>query len=218
MRIVYIYTLAHPVTGEIRYVGKTHDLAQRYSVHTTSLSHKSYTCNWIKSLKQAGLKPVMELLDQVPENMWISTEQYWISQLRSWGFKLTNLTEGGEGSYGRIPPHTQTEWYKELTRRRHSGKVTSEDTRNKIASTLTGRKDPEHVLVNKRTAAKSRNDRIMTLHVHTKDGIFFGTFEGATELHSIIGGAKSRILNVISGRAKSTGNLIIHRINCKTCL
>lgn len=33
---------------------------------------------------------------------WVFWEQYWISQFKTWGFKLTNETNGGEGTYGRI--------------------------------------------------------------------------------------------------------------------
>lgn len=102
---VTIYTLADPTTGEIRYVGKAIDLAARfhghfYENHQTSKSHKA---NWIKSLKDRGLKPVMEVLEQTTDDDWQESERFWIESLRQLGFKLTNLTVGGDGITRMLP-------------------------------------------------------------------------------------------------------------------
>lgn len=105
-----IYTLEHPITGEIRYVGFTSRkyLQERYRVHIHSATHNretTYSSNWIKSLLKQGLKPVIKLLDETEnEKEWQLLEQYWICQMRTWGFKLTNLTQGGEGTPGYVSP------------------------------------------------------------------------------------------------------------------
>lgn len=96
----YIYTLAHPETKEIRYVGKTTNLKRRYYQHFNTkickkLSNK-HLGNWLSSILNKGLKPSIEIIEECTNN-WIESEQYWIQQLKYWGFDLLNITKGGEG-------------------------------------------------------------------------------------------------------------------------
>lgn len=101
-----IYTLEHPISKEIRYIGFTSMAlnirlnSHIYEARNTRINTKN-SC-WIKSLLKKGLKPKIELLDEFNDN-WQFWEQYWISQFKAWGFKLTNLTIGGEGNIGYKP-------------------------------------------------------------------------------------------------------------------
>lgn len=96
----FIYTLEHPITNEIRYVGKTNSPDRRLHYHwTVGFKSNNKTGNWLKSLKKINLKPIMTIIDE-SEDDWQLIEQYWIQQFRCWGFRLTNHTHGGEGSYG----------------------------------------------------------------------------------------------------------------------
>lgn len=101
MSTVFIYTLEHPETGEIRYVGKTNNLASRLSGHINesrcALNHKAH---WISSLKKQGLVPIMNVLDEVPEEEWKFWEIHWISAAKAWGFGLCNADGGGHGQGG----------------------------------------------------------------------------------------------------------------------
>lgn len=99
---VLIYTLSCPTSRQVRYVGKTSgELNLRYNTHLDKSKHKrTHKECWIWSLKQKGLKPTCEVVDECLEDNWIAMEQYWISQFKSWGFNLTNHTEGGEGMSG----------------------------------------------------------------------------------------------------------------------
>jgi len=100
----YIYTLKDPVTNEVRYVGKANDPNKRILDHIKECksSNTSHKISWIKSLLNRNLKPIVEILDEVPSNEWEKWEQYWISQMRSWGFNLTNISKGGyDNSYKR---------------------------------------------------------------------------------------------------------------------
>jgi DNA-binding CsgD family transcriptional regulator len=102
--ITYIYTLSDPITNQIKYVGKTNNLKQRLANHISDgrINKKNnLLTNWIKSLLNQNLKPKIEIIDETVEN-WGDLEQYWISQLKTWGFTLKNITLGGEGTYGRI--------------------------------------------------------------------------------------------------------------------
>lgn len=95
---VYIYTLEHPITKEVRYVGKTKNPKERFHNHCNRLHNEhSHKRNWINSLKKEGLRPVMKILDEVLDSDWKYWEKYWILQLRCWGFNLVNHTSGGDG-------------------------------------------------------------------------------------------------------------------------
>lgn len=61
-----------------------------------------------------GVKPkieIVEILNEDDSKNWKFWEKYWISQFRQWGFKLTNLTNGGDGVEGcKFPkrkPHSE---------------------------------------------------------------------------------------------------------------
>jgi len=95
-----IYTLSDPETNEIRYVGKTiGTLNSRLSKHLCDSKRrgwKYHTINWINLLLKRGLKPKIELIEEVLDSEWKFWEKYWINQFKSWGFNLTNHRVGGE--------------------------------------------------------------------------------------------------------------------------
>lgn len=97
----YIYTLSHPTTKKICYIGKTINPKKRFRQHIDSGKNikNNLVSKWIKSLLNKDLKPSMEIIDEI-EGDWEWLEIYWISQFKTWGFKLKNMTEGGEGSTG----------------------------------------------------------------------------------------------------------------------
>ena len=105
--MIKIYTLKHPITNEIRYIGKTSKkLKERLACHISDAKvrrYKNHNSNWIFSLLVQKIEPIIELLDEVDDENWILFEQYWISQFKSWGFRLTNLCSGGKGGIGNIP-------------------------------------------------------------------------------------------------------------------
>jgi hypothetical protein len=97
----YIYTLSHPITNEVRYVGKTVNPKQRKHNHSNIARDKgTYKRNWINSLKIQNLKPNFEIIDEVDSD-WKFWEKYWISQFKCWGFILENRNKGGGGSIFR---------------------------------------------------------------------------------------------------------------------
>lgn len=96
----YIYTLSHPETGEIRYVGKTTNLKRRayqhFNVKICKKLGNKHLGNWLLSILNSNLKPVLEIIEECIDN-WVESEQYWIEQFKIWGFNLLNVTGGGEG-------------------------------------------------------------------------------------------------------------------------
>jgi len=95
----YIYTLSHPLTKEIRYVGKTIDVKRRYydyiSPNSGDVIKNNHKGAWLRSLKKSGLNPVIDVIDEIEDVNWDWLEIYWISQFKAWGFDLLNVHSGG---------------------------------------------------------------------------------------------------------------------------
>ena len=66
---IYIYTLSHPITNEVRYVGKTINIKRRYKQHLYDkrTSHKS---SWVQSLIKEKLKPTLTIIETCTPDNW----------------------------------------------------------------------------------------------------------------------------------------------------
>lgn len=95
-RLTTIYALCDPVTSEVRYIGKSVNIKNRYKEHCKS-NKDTYSSCWIRSLKP--LRPLLIELEVVPDG-WVEAEQFWIAYFKGLGARLTNLTLGGEGMVG----------------------------------------------------------------------------------------------------------------------
>lgn len=95
MDTTFIYVLTDPITGAVRYLGKSDKPFKRLKGHIRD-SEPSHKKNWIDSLKSAGLVPHMELLDEVPASQWEFWEREYIRVFRAIGIPLTNQCDGGE--------------------------------------------------------------------------------------------------------------------------
>ena len=186
MKTVYIYTLEHPITKEIRYVGKTKNPKMRFHNHCNKLhNEKSHKRNWINKLKKEGLKPKMKILDEVLESEWKFWERFWINQLKQWNFNLVNHTSGGDGltlgnetsfKKGNIP------W--------NYGKSFSQETKDKISASLLGVK----------------NKPLCPVIQMDLEGNFIEEFESITEASIKTNSSLSKICSVCKGNRKSTNN------------
>jgi len=95
-KIAYIYILLDPRNDQVRYVGKTITPKKRFTRHKNEKKLHHRGC-WIRQLRREKLIPIMEIIDITPETEWKFWESHYISLYKSWGFKLTNETNGGEG-------------------------------------------------------------------------------------------------------------------------
>ena len=96
---VYIYVLKHPETLEIRYVGLTRFPVKRLN-NEINYPHTKHLRNWVNSLKQSGLKPLMEVVEESEEGaLCDAAERKWIAEMKSRGCRLINYTDGGERGY-----------------------------------------------------------------------------------------------------------------------
>lgn len=166
--MIYIYTLSHPETGEVRYVGKTNGGQCRVKTHVAEANRgvRTHKANWIRQLLREDLRPTLDIIDEYDGNDWAWLEKYWIEQFKAWDFRLTNTSVGGEN-----PPvltgHTEEtkskmskikiEYFKnnehhrvgskltkehvELLRKQATGKSHSAETRAKISEGKKGHTD-----------------------------------------------------------------------------
>lgn len=91
-----IYALVHPVSLDIRYIGKTmRSLGTRLSAHMSDAQrvNKTYLHNWINSLPS---KPLIVVIEEEPADL-SEAEKYWIALFRAADIRLVNGTAGGDG-------------------------------------------------------------------------------------------------------------------------
>lgn len=94
-----IYALCDPTSGEIRYIGKTvrPELRIRQHVQDAMRGGHDHRSHWIRSLPAW---PVLRLLSVVPDEIALDHERLVIAAYKKIGVRLTNGTEGGEGTLG----------------------------------------------------------------------------------------------------------------------
>lgn len=149
----FIYILIDPRDNQVRYVGKTKNITRRFNQHISEASKvRTYKNNWLLQLKLNKLRPEMVIIDECEDNSWILLEQWYIEIFKSWGYKLTNLTKGGEGLCGYIP----TQETLQKISRSNKGRTISLETRQKISAALKGRKFSEEMKKRSSEVAKKR--------------------------------------------------------------
>ncbi len=145
-----IYSLHDPITDELRYVGKTVlTLKVRLSNHVSdSRRHRHRSANWIRGLSAA---PVIKLLCEVVGD-GCEQEKMYIALCRAQGYKLTNVTDGGDGALGtKHTPESRAKMSAARARRK-----TTSETRAKMSKTRKGRTVPSATRLKMSIAATGR--------------------------------------------------------------
>lgn len=127
--IVYIYSLRDPRDNALRYIGKTTNPKRRWHAHCKDFrtGHKD---RWLKQLNSIGLKPIMEIVETIENSNdldWQDRERWWIKSSMEAGHPLTNLDSGG-----------------------NSGMEKSAETRAKLSTIFTGRKQSQETIEKRR--------------------------------------------------------------------
>lgn len=126
----FIYLLVDPRDDQVRYVGKTVDLAWRIEGHIQEGldGGHTYKARWLKGLLDSGHVPEVRVVDEGDGESWAEAERFYIKFYRDEaGSPLTNMTDGGEGLSGWI--HTPESREKMAVRR---GVSLSEETKQKL--------------------------------------------------------------------------------------
>lgn len=90
MGTVDIYALADPRTGDIRYVGSTRNSKQRLNSHLYADKSSRLRTQWIRELRERGLKPELLLLETTEETKRIQREHHWYKHFKARGHDLLN--------------------------------------------------------------------------------------------------------------------------------
>jgi group I intron endonuclease len=161
MKTGIIYTLSHPITKKVVYVGKTiNTLETRLYGHIgDSKRHNRKICKWISKLTSEGLIPLIEELDSSSEEDLARLEIFYIELFKAWGFDLKNHTDGGEGLIG----FNHSEKSKLLMSKERKGeknafynKTHSQEAKDKISKANKNRKMSEE-FCNKRSQYMKAN-------------------------------------------------------------
>lgn len=135
-----IYGLSCPITNEIRYIGYASNLNRRINQHLqpSNLIKSNYKNNWIKSLLKINLKPLVVVLKKCKNYKELpKIEKEIIAIYKFLGYNLTNLTNGGDGTTGRI---LSSETKRKISAS-NIGKIRSTQTVNKWRHTFTKNKN-----------------------------------------------------------------------------
>ena len=134
-----IYGLVDPRTEELRYIGQTmKTLKKRLSQHLAEIKTKknSLKLGWLRELSKLGCQPDIVVLDEYDAveptkeqtKNWLDTNEVLaIDFYREAGCRLTNMTDGGEGT--RLFGPANGTW----------GKPVSDERKKKISESLVGR-------------------------------------------------------------------------------
>ena len=210
----FIYSLSDPINGEIRYVGKSDNPKLRLVEHIKKskydLTHKN---NWIKSLVNKNLKPVIEILDTVPISEWGFWENYWIDVVKTWGFKLTNIANGGNG--GNLGEIVNKKISKSLMNRTFSAETInkmrisaknrkiSDDGRKSLSIKRTGIGNPMYGKLRPESSKKYR--KIIQLDLNGNE---IKTWLGITTASKKLKINRCTISDVCNGRKNTAGGYV----------
>lgn len=98
MTTTYIYALVDPRTDQIRYVGKTVNLAVRLSQHLANSSGTNRKYEWLQELKALSLLPEIRVLAEVDSENCFVEEKLWIRRMIDDGYDLVNGNMGRTGT------------------------------------------------------------------------------------------------------------------------
>lgn len=208
MEPIFIYALNCPVTGKTRYIGQTIDPDRRLEEHLAA-KYVWHSARWIKSLRVKKMRPVMEILDVVPDTEADFWETEYIQSYLERGFDLTNILAGG-GAYARGWKHTPEVLAKISASQRGNkkwlGKTHSLETREKMSAANRGRKfSPEHraklgAAKRGKTLSPEHRAKMSASHRGSKNG-FFGKKHSPETREKISAARRARKLTTLSAHA-----------------
>lgn len=199
MYCIYVFS---DENGIPKYVGKTKCFKTRIKQHLNKdrFIYKSYFYNWLNKQLSEDKEYFIDVLEEVSDSNWQEKEKYWIKHIKENGYKLTNMTDGGDGNNNQIFTEESkekrrkkmlgnklSEKTKMLISKAHKGKVVSEVTKQKLREINLGKPCPQHV---KEFTSKKVNQ-------YALNGEFIKTFNSLTEASVEIGFRKSSLSNAI---------------------
>lgn len=189
MKEIIIYTLSDPQDNLVKYVGITSRPKRRLYEHI-NYDENNPKSAWIKSLVKKGLNPIFEELERTTLDEFSFLEKYWISQFKSWGFTLKNITDGGEGTYGLIPWNKgKTDLFKHSDESKKKMSEYRKDNTSGEKNGFYGKKHTEDNIklfsklsINRESYKRIKNqDKGKEIYCYTIDGEFVKKYKSGVE-------------------------------------
>jgi len=109
-RRTHVYVLKDPITGEIKYVGKTINPEKRIKEHIGEAVKSAQKISWILSLLNQGVEPIIEIIAS-EDGDGSQLEKKYIREYISQGMQLLNIQNNEKNQGSRIGrkrrPHTR---------------------------------------------------------------------------------------------------------------
>ena len=88
----YIYVLECPISGCVKYVGRTNNFKVRYSSHVSKAKiADTPKRRWVKAVLESGNRPIMRVVDVYGWKRYNGhTENEWINKYINSGIELLN--------------------------------------------------------------------------------------------------------------------------------
>lgn len=140
--------------GVPRYVGKSKNFNVRIKQHLNRdrFRYKSHFYNWLNKCISEEIEYFVDILEEVTQENWKEREVFWIKHIKENGYKLTNMTDGGDGNNNQIFSEESkkqrsesrkgvrlSERTKQLISERHKGRLVSTETRLKLSEINKGK-------------------------------------------------------------------------------
>lgn len=138
MRKFLIYGLTDPRTGQVRYIGKSTTGMQRPLQHRSdTVTHRG---RWIVGLERRGLQYGIVVLYRCKRAEDLAdAECEFIALYRKLGVRLTNCTDGGDGTLGYRHTKESRASIGEKNRIRYTGRKLTPEWKAKVVAALIGR-------------------------------------------------------------------------------
>jgi hypothetical protein len=172
--MLIIYGLRDPISGHIRYIGKSKRGMSRAKAHARQAARGAvgHKANWIRSLQSRGALYEIVVLEEVSsENALNASEIAWIARLRCFGH-LTNVSDGGpdedQAAAGRARWQGMSDEERSEAARARWRKFSPEERRNhaKLANEATS--DEEKSAKTRAQMAKLSQDERKRLADHAR--------------------------------------------------
>ena len=169
-----IYGLIDPRTEECRYIGRSSSGPRRPRRHgDQSCLEKdgTYKANWIADMKRCDIEYEILVLEEFSDQEeLIDAERKWIKAAKDMGWRLTNLTDGGEGLLN--PTQSTRDKIGEYSRKR----MRTKEYQDRAIGDRRGKKLPEWWREKISIAGKGRKmsaetiAKVVAVHLGKKDG------------------------------------------------
>ena len=159
----YVYEHIRKDTNKVFYVGKGKN-KRAYDFNLRNIY-------WKRIFEKCNVVEVKFLIENVDEELALLVEMERIDQLKKLGIKLSNLTNGGEGSSGLKHTESSKKIISEKAKERKnpmSGRRHTESSKNIMSEKAVGRKssfrDKKHTDESKKIISDSKKGKIGTKH------------------------------------------------------